>query len=329
MKERKTSLLALVPVIVALVLGGLMIPRRATPGEVPLPAIDRRALARQIAMDHALAERARSERLDANVLALGTAIRAFNGIEARGEETAPITEARMDLDRLVPAALDAGGIDGLLRLRAVQLEEFLVEVKRYEATGARSNELDEVSGTFVQSMVHARWARDASGAPAPWPPPSPSPKPVTIVLDDAARRAAFKSTWAHLLGLSGSKELALTLDEQRALYAFYFQHAHAPENQRVALEASRARARDPAVCAQIDEGERVAAFGWLLSKMKELAAIDPAYPFAYARGIALYHRHEYAQAAESFQDWLDKHPNGPWTLRAKNYLQASLAETAL
>jgi TolA-binding protein len=82
-------------------------------------------------------------------------------------------------------------------------------------------------------------------------------------------------------------------------------------------------------CARIDDGERVAALGWILTKMKELGKIDPTYPLDYARGIALFHSHDYAAAAIAFRGWLEQHPNGPWTLRARNYLLASEEEESL
>jgi hypothetical protein len=88
---------------------------------------------------------------------------------------------------------------------------------------------------------------------------------------------------------------------------------------------ARARAKDSATCARIDDGERAAAETWLITKLAEYGAIDPAYPMAIARGVAFYQRHQYAEAARSFAQWLEAHPDGPWTLRTRNYLRASIA----
>jgi hypothetical protein len=38
--------------------------------------------------------------------------------------------------------------------------------------------------------------------------------------------------WGAFAGLGDRAELALTLDESRALYAFYLSHPHAPEGVR-------------------------------------------------------------------------------------------------
>jgi hypothetical protein len=129
-----------------------------------------------------------------------------------------------------------------------------------------------------------------------------------------------------MAGVSDRPELALSLDEQRSLYAFYLRHPHAPEAQRTALAMARSQTKDAATCARIEEGERLAAFGWTLTKMRELATIDPSYPLEYARGIALFHTHEYGPSAQAFRTWLEQHPDGPWTLRAQNYLLASERE---
>src|SRR5271154_4916188 len=74
--------LALVPVGVAVLLGMLLLPRRATPDTVPLPLADPHALARTLEADRLLAARGRSEPLSGSVRALGSALRDFHTLEA-------------------------------------------------------------------------------------------------------------------------------------------------------------------------------------------------------------------------------------------------------
>jgi TolA-binding protein len=119
------------------------------------------------------------------------------------------------------------------------------------------------------------------------------------------------------------------LDEQRALYAFYLRHPHAPEAARKRIDEARSSARTAKACAALDEAERLAAELWRVDKVKKIALADPDYPRDYALGILNYRRKTFEAAAESFRDWLDKHPDGPWTLRARNYLRASLFESGL
>jgi hypothetical protein len=65
-----------------------------------------------------------------------------------------------------------------------------------------------------------------------------------------------------------------------------------------------------------------------MRKIEELAAVDPSYPADLARGVVLYGLHRYAASTELFRRHLDVHPDGPFTLRAQNYLKASLARAA-
>jgi TolA-binding protein len=53
--------------------------------------------------------------------------------------------------------------------------------------------------------------------------------------------------------------------------------------------------------------------------------LDPTYPAAYALGIAHFRRGAYPASAQAFRDWVDAHPEGPYALRAKNFLRAALA----
>jgi hypothetical protein len=317
--------LAFVPLLVALVMAALALPRAIPPRELPLPLVDAAAVARQIALDHRLAESARRRPLDATVRALGEAIRQFNAAEVR-DDVASATRYRSEIGVALRGAEEASrdsqgasNFEPILELRAVQTEDFLTEVARFERTGVRSPELDQLAGTFLPAMIRVGWAREPGGGLATYPPKGP----LKIILDDEERRAAFKQTWDKVAGVSERPELVLSLDESRALYSFYLRHPHAPESQRSALGLARGQARDAETCARIDDGERVATFGWVLAKLKELSLLDPSYPLAYARGIALFHRHEYAASAEAFRTWLDQHPDGPWTLRAQNYLLAA------
>ena len=137
---------------------------------------------------------------------------------------------------------------------------------------------------------------------------------------------AFKLTWNATVDLETRAELAPTLDEMRVLYAFYVRHPHAPEAVRARLEAARKVARDEAALRALDAGETLAAEAWRIEKIRRIAALDTAYPTRFALGVAYFRHGEFATSAESFRDWLHDHPDGPWTLRARNHLRAALDE---
>ena len=149
-----------------------------------------------------------------------------------------------------------------------------------------------------------------------------------LVLDEAQRRVAFKATWNATLGFDGLPELQLTLDESRVLYTLFLQHPHAPEPIREQLESAREVATDAKTCAELAAREAAAIEGWRLDKVKKLGALDATYPTQYAVGVVQFRRQQFPAAAEAFRTWLSVHPDGPWALRARNYLKASVEAAA-
>jgi hypothetical protein len=232
-------------------------------------------------------------------------LRDFHTLEATDVDSRPIYDARHVVDAAFVDAV-GGGIEPLLELRAVQLEGFLDEMHRFEATGEQSPELRALAGAFVRSLTIEGWCDGHSVAP-----------------DDDALRTMFKQMWNALLGLEGQPEMALALDEQRAVYAFYLSHPRPPKAMREALESARRGARDTNACTAIAEAERVATESWRLERITRLAAIDPSYPAEYARGVASYRRGDFGASARAFRAWLRDHPDGPLALRAQNYLRAA------
>src|SRR5262249_54842532 len=260
--------LVLVPVLVAGLVGALVMPRSALPEAVPLPMVDGAEIKRIVARDRELAGRARRAPLSGEARSLGSAIRAFNVLEARGADDVEIAAARRALDELTLLALSKG-IDGVAQLRALQLDGFLSAVKDFEATGVETEELKALGGSFIRRMRFAGWCDDTNH----------------VVLDDAQRRAAFKATWSGLINMESRPELRLEHDETRALYALYIAHPHAPEALRAQIEAARKNASDARACADVAQRETSAIEDWRLEKVRKLGQLDPTYPTAYALGV--------------------------------------------
>jgi hypothetical protein len=291
---------------VAVVFGLLLAPRRAGPEQLPLPIADARAVARAEVADRDLAERARRGTLPGAVRALGSAIRAFHTLEANEANARALGEARRAVDlALVDAA--PGGNEGLLDLRAIELETFVEEVRRFASTGEQSAELQALAGGFVRSMASEGWCDGHTLAP-----------PVAVL------RVMFKQMWNAFLGLEARKDFEPTLDEQRELYAFYLSHPHPSKATRDAIAAARRGAHDAKACQALVEAERVAVESWRLDRIARIATLDPAYPADYARGVADYRRGEFRGSAAAFRKWLDNHPDGPLALRAQNFLRAAV-----
>ncbi len=305
---REAMWFALVPVSVAIVFGLLLAPRRAPPELVPLPVADWGAIDRVAGADRRLAELARSEVLPGPVRALGSALRDFHALEARKADARPLGDARRAVDAALMEALDAG-TEALLRLRAVQLQQFLAELRRFQSTGNESPELQALAGAFVRSMTVEGWCSGHALAPD---------EPVLAVM--------FKHMWDAFVGLEGRKELDPSLDEERILYAFYLSHPHPSRAMRDAIEAARRGAPDASACLALVEAERGATESWRLERIGRLAAIDPTYPADYARGVVTFRRGDYAAAAKSFASWLQDHPDGPLALRAQTFLRLAAAD---
>ena len=76
--------------------------------------------------------------------------------------------------------------------------------------------------------------------------------------------------------------------------------------------------------AQDASAEPPAELDALFEKIRELARVDPTFPGALAEGVVLFRLGRYEAAAVAFERHLAAFPDGPWTLRARNYLKAAL-----
>ncbi len=291
--------------LVALVMGALMLPRGVRPVELPLPRVDARVLTQVESADDARAARAHRVPLSPQVRELGSAVRDFNVHQARGVEAFEAGKVRTAIETLVPPLL--ADPEALLSLRAVQMDEFLSEVHRFEATGTPSPELDALGGSFLRSMEQVGWVSEHR-----------------VLLDDSSLRVAFKLSWNGVVGVTARPEFAPSLDETRALYTFYLQNPHPSEQASALFESALRGAHDRKACDALLAGRALAAERWRLEKIERLGAVDATYPLAYARGIAQFHLERYGDAARSFEAYLAANPEGPYALRAKNYLKAAL-----
>lgn len=297
--------LAMIPAGVAVAFGMLLLPRAGDADAVPLPIANTAQLAREAAADKDRALAARRDPLPGSVRALGSAIRDFHRLELQRDDRVSV-KARAAVDAALVEAL-SGGDEPLLRLRAVQLEEFLTEVHAFDKTGTESAELTEIAGTFVQAMTNEGWCTGN-----------------TILASDAALTAMFKQMWNTFLNLDGHKAFDLSLDERRALYALYLDRALPAPAARAALDAARRGAHDARTCEAVAEAETAAIETRKLERIAKLAAFDPEYPAAYARGVANLRRRKFALAAQGFETWLRDHPDGPLSLRAQSFLRTAL-----
>lgn len=313
------------PGLVAVFIAGsaaiLAVPRSVEPAELPLPLADARALAQARDADTARAREAEQRGLDAEVRALGSAIRAFGVVDADADHTeAELLAARKRvLDAVGPAL--AQGDEAVLRLRAYQMSSFIREVRRFEATGEESDELRELGGNFLGLLRRSAWLGRRGERP------HGGVEARRVAMDGAVLGVLFKKRWGAISGIQ-REPFAPSLDEERALFKFLLSHpvGAARGAQDLAAPAAAAARADPAGEPQPSStaAARRAEEQYRLKKIDELAALDPSYPRHLARGVALYRLGKFAQSAEAFRGHLEQHPDGEHTLRAQNYLRAAL-----
>jgi hypothetical protein len=126
-------------------------------------------------------------------------------------------------------------------------------------------------------------------------------EPAPAGADPGELAVLFRVYWAQALGLR-SHPFTPTLNEWRAYYRFL-------------------------LARPIPEGpERNGDLERKLEYVGALAQHDQEYPTNLARGILSYQRGAPAVAAAELRQHLERFPDGPWTLRAKNYLAACGAQ---
>jgi len=114
----------------------------------------------------------------------------------------------------------------------------------------------------------------------------------------------FRVHWADVLGLGRRHPFAPTLNEWRVYYRFLLAQPISDGPER--------------------EGDVRRKLGYVAA----LAEHDRNYPFHLARGVLLYQLGNPLGAATELRAHLLQHPDGPWTLRARNYLAACGAALA-
>ena len=295
--------LALVPVTMAVGLWLLLVPRSAVPRDVPLPTVDTRRLLEVERADEELADHARKTPLSPETLVVGTHFRAFNELQRSAQSDAELFRAKQALVKSVSEAGQAGKRSEFVTLRAIQVQAFLREVDRFEASGEESPELASLAGPFVPRVRDAGWIEDHH-----------------VLMEKDALRAAYKSIWSETIGVVGDPAFAPSLDEQRALMAFYLSHPHVPAPLRSEANGSESKNQ----CEKREAKEALSMEEWRLEKVKRLAQIDPSYPSDFSLGILLYRTGKYGRSAEAFRRWISSHPNGAYARRAENYLKAAI-----
>lgn len=279
-------------IVVAVVAAIIAVPRPALLDEIPRPIPDRRVLNQISEADTARAAQFARQTPSYDVRALGEAMRRYGAADADGD--AARTESALRAIAAVLPAAAAGGDEPLLQLRAYEMWLFLEQVKRFESTGEESTELRELGGGFAALVRRARWL-------------APGGNGQTLAVPHFVREALFRKRWNEITGLRRTP-FAPHVHEVRALYAFLLAHpVLSVAAEKVVERVVRCRAADE----------------YLLNKVRELGELDREYPADMARGILLLRLDRTRDAVEALAGYVERRPDGPYAMRARNALRAA------
>lgn len=269
-------------VTVGLVLAAalLAVPRAAPPGLFPVPLVDvkeEQAARERLAI---LADRAEREGLPFETRAVGDGIRRL-GTALSGGVGDPEHLNRLIGER-VAAALAAGQVEALLRLRAVQARLFVNAVRAHQPGTPASAELLALGGDFVVRATQNGWL-----------------SPDGCVASDGELQTLFTRRWAELTFLRDEPHFKPSLGELRRYFRFLLLHPEKREN-------AEAPARERAVVR--------------LRYVEALARHDTEYPLALARGSLLAELGAMPESARALSGYLARPSSLEWNLRARNYL---------
>ncbi len=283
--------LGVVLVGAALLAAAVGVPRAVPPEALPLPQLRARDLAADIAAERQRAEEAKQAPLSFEARAIGDAYRRYGLAEALTPQLARERERTLKarvarLRQLRPDQADAE----LLSLRALQTELFIAALREHQGDAPQALKGDEAIGSAPLFELGGRFTGEHQ-----------HPRwfeAGRFAGTDVEASVLFRARWNLLLGLSEQAPFSLSLAERLAALRFLLAHP----------EGDDARA------------QRVRQLGYV----EAIAARQPEYPSAIAKGTLFYHMGNYGMAAAAFEDHLERQ-DGPFSLRARNHLLAASA----
>jgi hypothetical protein len=258
----------------------LAVPRAAPPGVFPVPLLDVAEGRAARARSSERVARAQREGLPFETRAVGDAVRRLGLALSGGNEDAEHVQAV--IEERVQAALSAGQIDALLRLRAVQSSLFVRAAREHRLGAPASAELRALGGDFATRAQRDGWLSQAG-----------------YVASDDELAALFERRWVEITRLREHPRFKATLTELRRHYRFLLLY---PE-------------RGPGTDSPVIERARMR-----LRYVEALARRDTEYPVSLARGSLLAEMGLMPDSAQALNRQLARPGSAVWNLRARNYL---------
>ena len=260
----------------------LSVPRAAAPNLFPVPLVDVRDAAEFRRRTASAADAAEREGLPFETRAVGDAIRRWGAALSSGVGDVEYLN-RLTRER-VEAALAAGQIDQLVRLRAVQARLFVRTLRAWSWSPPAPPELRELGGDFATRAENSEWVEGGR----------------CLATDDELI-TLFNLRWLELTRLREHPRFKPTLGELRRYYRFLLLY---PEQ---AGSAARGTRDERAIAAR------------RLRYVEALSKVDGEYPVHLARGALL---GQLGQSQGSARDLTAQllQASERFRLRARNYL---------
>ncbi len=279
-----------VAVFVAAVVTAVIVPRSAAPHGIPPSSLTPNDLDRARIRSFQLAQPAARHELPQAVELMGARLRALGAAEVKGDSAA-VSRWAGELDNSARRLL-ATNLQDLVALRAFLAREFAAVYLQRLKRGQSSQALVELGGATLAEMERNGWLQSLEDAPSN----------ADIVLI-----GLFSRRYNLMVAPEGG---ALSLDpiEERAVLDYLI--AHPPLSNLAGSRSEANSGRGKYVIAQIES----------------LSKLEPSYPTPFAKGIIYFEMGQFDLAANAFDAYLERNPNGPHRLRAVNFLKASVEE---
>lgn len=279
---------ALVIFIVACI-SAVVVPRSADPSSLPPSEIGLDVIASARAESAQALTRAESVTLPNSTRLLGARLRALGRSETAGDERGIDNGRQMIFDAARQALHEQPeAVVAMRDLQAARFRElYLQRMRRADST----DELSELGGSILLQFEENGWLSKSSDIDAS---------------TDILLEGFYKRRFARVLDTK-SPLLGPTATEERVVLGFLLLH---PPKPRIEDGNTGGDGTGP----------------YLLRRIDELVKLEPSYPASYAKGIVLFHMGHFEASASAFDTFLQQ-GDGPYRLRAVNYLKSAVEHT--
>lgn len=270
-------------------ISAVTVPRSVDPSSLPPADVGLERLAAARAESARSLAAAEALELPASARLLGARVRALGRSEAAGDERGIDNGRQMVFDAARQALHERP--DAVVAIRDLQAARFRELYLQRMSGGDPGDELRELGGSILLQFDDNGWLSRRSDIDA---------STATLL------EGFYKRRFSKVLD---TKEAALSPSETEEHVVLGFLLLHPPR---------------PSVEQGNIGGDGTGPY--LLRRIDELVKLEPSYPASYAKGIVLFRMGHFEASASAFDAFLQQ-GDGPYRLRAVNYLKSAVEHT--